>query len=118
MTDDEAFLDVSRRLTGLTVLPTFLAREYRARIVAAHGDDVLARVLSASDDELTTEATLRAVAEDIVMLWYASATVDERGVFVFGTLGQYFSSQLWQVIRAHPPGLSGGYMGHWRYPPE
>ena len=30
----------------------------------------------------------------------------------------HFEAVLWRVIQAHPPGLSGGYFGHWRYPPE
>jgi hypothetical protein len=30
----------------------------------------------------------------------------------------YFESVVWKVIQAHPPGLSGGYYGHWHYPPE
>ena len=30
----------------------------------------------------------------------------------------YFESVVWRVIQAHPRGLSGGYFGHWHYPPE
>jgi hypothetical protein len=30
----------------------------------------------------------------------------------------YFGALLWPVIGAHPPGLSGGYFGHWRYLPD
>lgn len=30
----------------------------------------------------------------------------------------HFEAVMWRVIQAHPPGLSGGYFGHWHYPPE
>jgi hypothetical protein len=30
----------------------------------------------------------------------------------------YFESVLWPVVQAHPRALSGGYFGHWHYPPE
>jgi hypothetical protein len=30
----------------------------------------------------------------------------------------YFESVMWRAIQAHPRGLSGGYYGHWHYPPE
>jgi hypothetical protein len=30
----------------------------------------------------------------------------------------YFESQVWRVVQAHPRALSGGYYGHWHYPPE
>ena len=30
----------------------------------------------------------------------------------------YFDALMWSVIGAHPPGLSDGYYGHWRYPPD
>ena len=30
----------------------------------------------------------------------------------------YFAGLFWRVIEAHPPGLSGGYFGHWTYPPD
>ena len=30
----------------------------------------------------------------------------------------YIDSLIWRAALAHPRGLSGGYFGHWRYPPE
>jgi hypothetical protein len=30
----------------------------------------------------------------------------------------YFESVLWPVVQAHPRAVSGGYFGHWHYPPE
>jgi hypothetical protein len=37
---------------------------------------------------------------------------------LYGTPEEYFSGLAWQIIGAHPPGLSGGYFGHWRYRPD
>jgi len=120
--DDEAFLRASRALTGIEELPPFLAGEYRERAIAVSGPAAVSALLAIpTPDLLTTIAATpahRPVAEQIVMLWYASATIAVDGTFTFGTTRQYFAGQLWSVIQAHPPGLSGGYMGHWRYPPE
>lgn len=30
----------------------------------------------------------------------------------------HFEALIWRVVQAHPPALSGGYYGHWHYPPE
>jgi hypothetical protein len=31
---------------------------------------------------------------------------------------QYYRALVWEAIGAHPPTLSNGYYGHWKYPPE
>ena len=31
---------------------------------------------------------------------------------------QYYRALVWDAIGAHPPTLSNGYYGHWKYPPE
>jgi hypothetical protein len=120
--DDQAFLRASRVLTGIEELPAFLAPHYRARAETVCGAVDVGALLAVPPDSLLSAVSaaqaLRVVAEQIVMLWYASATVDANGVFTFGSPREYFAGQLWPVIQAHPPGLSGGYMGHWRYPPE
>jgi hypothetical protein len=43
---------------------------------------------------------------------------DTSTTLQFGSPEQYFRGMMWSVIRAHPPALSGGYFGYWRYPPE
>lgn len=130
MTIEPSFIRLSTILTGIDELPVVLAPDYRARLVAICGDAAVGAILALVDAlpaedtgasliaQVTADQALAAVAEQLVMLWYASATLDPAGELTFGTTEQYFSSQLWSVIRAHPPALSGGYMGHWRYPPE
>lgn len=75
------------------------------------------------------------IARQIIYLWYTSAFLvrsvkpdtavnldtgrpDTSTTLQFGTPEQYFRGLMWSVIRAHPPALSGGYFGYWRYPPE
>jgi hypothetical protein len=46
---------------------------------------------------------------------------EESGaIYATGVMGEddYFESLVWRVVQAHPRGLSGGYFGHWHYPPE
>lgn len=43
------------------------------------------------------------------------------GALPDGSVGEeadYFESVVWRVIQAHPRALTGGYFGHWHYPPE
>lgn len=78
---------------------------------------------------------LAPVARQIIFLWYTSAFLvrsvtpdaavnletgrpDAGTTLQFGSPEQYFRGLMWSVIRAHPPALSGGYFGYWRYPPE
>lgn len=78
---------------------------------------------------------LAPVARQIIFLWYTSAFLvrsvkpdtavnletgrpDTSTTLQFGSPEQYFRGLMWSVIRAHPPALSGGYFGYWKYPPE
>ena len=75
------------------------------------------------------------LARQIIYLWYTSAFLvrsvkvdaeanletgkpDAGTTLQFGAPEEYFRGLMWSVIRAHPPALSGGYFGYWRYPPE
>lgn len=126
----ELFMAASRILTGIEELPVRLSDAYQKRLVdtnhATALDSLLAQFEALPNDPerpsklialVLQDPTLRVVAEQIVFLWYTSATLANKQL-IFGTADEYFSSQLWTVIRAHPPALSGGYMGHWRYLPE
>lgn len=124
------FLDVSRMLTGIEDLPVIQAEPYRRRLSEAGHEAALAELLRAAAELpsgpsrpsalialVVSNGALRAVAEQLVHVWYTSALLVD-GKLRFGTADQYFTSLLWSEIRAHPPALSGGYMGHWRYLPE
>src|SRR5690349_13269070 len=85
--------------------------------------------------QIINNETLSPVARQIIYLWYTSALLvrsvkpdmavnletgrpDTGTTLQFGSPEQYFRGLIWSVIRAHPPALSGGYFGYWRYPPE
>lgn len=84
---------------------------------------------------IINDDTLSPVARQIIFLWYTSAFLirsqkpdaatnletgrpDSSTTLEFGSPEQYFRGMMWTVIRAHPPALSGGYFGYWKYPPE
>lgn len=63
-------------------------------------------------------------ARSILYCLYTAVLPDEHGSDLaqqqpeLQNPDDFFESVLWRVIQAHPPGLSGGYFGHWHYPPE
>lgn len=132
----QEFHDLSRFLTGFDSLPNTECESYRQRLLAdplyqqhlqpiidlnkTHGPDTLTKL---SPPQL-------ACCRGIVFLWYTSELIpfnntnqpDFRKARTSdtktGSETEYYNSLLWKVIRAHPPGLSGGYYGHWKYEPE
>lgn len=136
MTNNGLFIEMSQALTGVDDLPPDLAVEYWDRLRASGlGTDLEALLQAFSDlkaqgevNETTLAATLFAstalknVAQQLIVLWYSSAlmAVDSKGAVElrFGSPAHHFRALLWDVIAAHPPALSGGYFGHWHYPPE
>lgn len=135
MLDD--FIALSSVLTGKAGLDRTLAEQYLQRItVDVNGDklkDLLktfreieaagGEVLEEINQRIMNDATLGPLAQQIIVLWYTSAlhSKDENGNDRFDfpdNPDHYFSGLVWQVIHAHPLGLSGGYFGHWKYPPE
>lgn len=136
MSTDTLFIELSTRLTGVDNLPADLAREYEERLRSSGMDNALHHLMLAFGDLkargmiddhslaniLLSDAGLRSVAEQLIVLWYSSALMefDASGQIElrFGKPDHHFRALLWDVIGAHPPALSGGYFGHWHYPPE
>jgi hypothetical protein len=124
------FIELSSRLTGVAVEED-IAGEYLARVRAEpFGDKIdpliaLFRSLKANPADL--EAAIRSqivesaefgvLANQLTLLWYTSAFLD-TDKWKFGTPDQYFRALIWPAVGAHPPALSGGYFGYWKYPPE
>jgi hypothetical protein len=123
---DATFLGLSEALTGRSLLNRDLADAYLERVRAspdgANLDKLLAEyesILKAGGDihaAITTRIMgrdeLRKVATVILLLWYFG----DYGVG--GPAEHYFQGLFWTIISAHPPALSGGYFGHWMYPPD
>ncbi len=137
MTTDPAalFVELSEALTGVPGLSPALAAAYAKRVRAAAAGDRLDRLLdrfreareagqSAEEaaGRLLADPEFRPAAHQVIVLWYTSALMDDpadpKTGLTFGTPDQHFQALVWTVIGAHPPALSGGYFGHWHYPPE
>jgi len=137
MLDD--FMALSRVLTGVNELDDDLGRQYLNRLSSGTFQPELRKALDQFHklrkgatlaqqvkDKIVAADDLRGIACQIVLLWYTSLMQDNLDLqnppaspsFSYGTQRQYFSGLAWRVIGAHPPGLSGGHFGHWRYRPE
>jgi hypothetical protein len=126
------FAVVSEALTGWSGLDRVLAAEYLTRIRATGPASDLPRLLQAYDasrssrsdpdrafaDAVFGDEALRALCIEIILLWYLGEVHEPNKPVVGGHPEHYYRGLLWPTIRAHPPALSGGYFGHWAYPPD
>ena len=79
------------------------------------------RSLAEVERKMVSDTALRSTLCQIVLLWYTSALRDSETdplVLRYGSEQAYFGGLVWRILGAHPPGLSGGYFGHWRYRPD
>ncbi len=90
-----------------TLLERFAALE-------SNGQDPVAAVR----DEIMPDPTLGSAAKVILLLWYIGGIKNVGGDWVMQSADQYYRALVWDAIGAHPPTLSNGYFGHWKYPPE
>jgi hypothetical protein len=137
MLDD--FMVLSRVLTGVEDLDVSLGRQYLDRLVSSPLQLQLSAILERfrefkKDEKLVEQVKAKIVEVDslrptvcqIILLWYTSTVQDNLGIgppapslsFRYGTPEEHFSGLVWKIIGAHPPGLSGGYFGRWRYRPD
>ncbi len=130
----EQFLALSRILTGVEHLDSALGSQYLDRLVSTPFGPAVRQILERFakfkpnetlpdrvKKEIVGDDALRPTACQIILLWYTSALWDNGTIPIslrYGTQDEYFSGLAWSIIGAHPPGLSGGYFGHWRYRPE
>jgi len=132
------FLALSRILTGVEELDADLGRQYFDRLNSGPWSPSLSEILNRFQESrgetdvidrvkklIVADDSLRPTVCQIILLWYTSTVQDNFGmqppaspVMRFGTQEEYFSGLAWAIIGAHPPGLSGGYFGHWRYRPD
>jgi hypothetical protein len=126
----DRFLSASEILTGVVPLDRALGAQYLERVQAAPEGADLADMLDEFDaivaaggdvEKAVTERVMnmprrQKVAQVVILLWYLG---EVRGQAPAGGRPEHhFQGLFWNVIGAHPPGLSGGYFGHWTYPPD
>lgn len=123
------FMDASRLMTGQHEFVPRLADLYEAHFLGQAGAAAFLQAcqaaLSTADPERSIKATMAGDAamaaggKELVHLWFVGAPGPADGKDQdYLTEETYFGALLWPVIGAHPPGLSGGYFGHWRYLPD
>jgi hypothetical protein len=136
---EELFLKLSAALTGFDDLDPKLGSLYYKELMKVAGPQVTAllqtfstKVLghpasaahtaSAAPEDLIREniwnvLDFQTLSQAIINLWY-TATLKLGSVTWVAPPEAYFDTLLWRAIEAHPPAVSGGYFGYWRYPPE
>jgi hypothetical protein len=67
---------------------------------------------------LVNDASLALLVRKIILLWYTGSIDTGQGPPTLGSQDDYFEALMWSAVGAHPPGLSDGYFGHWRYPAD
>jgi hypothetical protein len=127
----DEFLHLSRILTA-HALDAHLAELYLERMRDAAGsllDDLLDRfqtLVKAGHDplvvvrkEILPDTALGPIAKAVLLLWYIGGIQKiPGGDWEMQSADQYYRALVWEAIGAHPPTLSNGYFGHWKYPPE
>jgi hypothetical protein len=123
------FIDASRLVTGQSALVPSLADHYEDHFRkfpgAAEFLQACRTALASADPMQSIKAAMAAdpaidaCGKELVHLWFVGApgpVANKDQAYLAPET--YFGALLWPVIGAHPPGLSGGYFGHWRYLPD
>jgi hypothetical protein len=130
------FIELSVILTGYEKLNPRIAQLYYdklSNVFGEHFSKILetyheAVKINVNDPELVvrtkiwSDHDMQVLSQEIIKLWYTARLTTTN--FVTAPVNwvapqeAYFESLLWKTIEAHPPALSGGYFGYWRYAPE
>lgn len=127
----ESFVRLSCALVGEDPLPEDLAAVYfeQARsALAGQLPALLARfaallrdgidAVTAVRQHLLPDARWGPTTKIIMALWFNGGVKNAAGDWVPKSADCYYRALVWDAIGAHPPTLSNGYFGHWKYPSE
>jgi hypothetical protein len=126
------FCELSSVLTGEGAVAASTAERHlktlRATVGGGQIDAVLQRfgalknqggdIVQAVRDGLVNDPSWGALVKKIILLWYTGLIDTGQGPPALESQDDYFEAMMWSAVGAHPPGLSDGYFGHWRYPPD
>ncbi len=126
----QQFRKLSVVLTGFENLEEKIIKKYFFKIKAEYSKEFDILMLQFEENLKISvseqEAVSKLVAHDeilfeliktIILLWY-SGEFHKRDKTITLEAEDYYNALLWKTIHAHPPGLSGGYFGYWKYKPE
>lgn len=68
--------------------------------------------------EIIADPVFGPTAKAVALVWFTGVITGANGVPAAATQEDYFEALMWSAVGAHPPALSDGYFGHWRYPPD
>jgi hypothetical protein len=126
------FCELSAVLTGEAVVAASTAERHLKTLRDTLGTDQIDAILRrfgelkdrggeiapAVRDGLVNDPALGPLVRNIILLWYTGLIDTGQGPPALGSQNDYFEALMWSAVGAHPPGLSDGYFGHWRYPPD
>lgn len=127
---DVTEVGLCRALAGVDSVSSRFASSVIAHARERHGDAAIDALVDAFAtgglERVSCADELSPIARSIVYALYTGMLPDVEGAEVrtgvrhppIPAPEDHFESVLWRTIQAHPPGLSGGYFGHWHYPPE
>jgi hypothetical protein len=126
-----SFLRLSSVLTGEKTLDADLVSQYFERARGQLGPKLDALIARFEELVAGGQDPVKAVGEKIIpspdhgpstrlvlLLWYIGGIQNSAGDWQMQSADQYYRALVWKAIGAHPPTLSNGYFGHWKYPPE
>lgn len=130
-TATETFLLLSQVLTAESSLPDDLVDAYFKRAQDQFGPLLVtlltqfaALVKTGRDpidivrQDIFPDEIVGPTAKTILLLWYTGGIRNAAGDWEMQSADQYYRALVWEAIGAHPPTLSNGYYGHWKYPAE
>lgn len=130
------FWSLSQALTGAAPADRRLAETVLGGISSGR-QDLVRRILTAwaerpvdADPQKWIAANLwsspeaKRICQDITLSWFFGQIFRDGAPQATPAASQealaslWFSGSFWTLAKAHAPGISGGYFGHWSYPGE
>jgi hypothetical protein len=108
--DIQALLSPPQQALWQRVLPVWQKRP----ATTSYGDWLV--------QQIWPDAALKPLCIDLAMTLMFGLPFENGAAVATGATeqraGRHFRGRFWQLVGGHPPGLSGGYYGHWTYPTE
>lgn len=115
----EIALRLCRSLSGFDDISPRFACAALDDLEQRAGQEMTARLLTRFQDAgieaLVGDAAMQPHVRSLLIFLYTGFGRDGQPS---DTPANHFESLMWRAALAHPPALSGGYFGHWSYPPD
>jgi hypothetical protein len=126
------FSELSCILTGEPTVASSSAQRHLKTLQSVLGADMMNKILErfrklkpghgdivqAVKEKLVDDSSLGPPVKKIIILWFTGRIMTDAGTPAPATQDDYFEALMWSAAGSHPPALSDGYFGHWRYPPN